>query len=944
MPLKFQINNQNYNITCPPGTSLLTLLRQQGWMGTHKVCETGDCGSCTVWVNETPVHSCIFPAHRINNTQITTIEGLAKDGELCPMQQAFIDEQGFQCGFCTPGMIMSAEKLDFSTEQELRAAMDGNLCRCTGYQAIVESIKKGKNLNNSPNLVGQASCLSTSQIGQSIPKQDGYEIVTGKPIYTPDWAPEGTLHLKVLRSPHPHARIRKIDTTKAKELPGVHAIFTHEDVSRIPYTTAGHAEPVPDPHDHYLLDNKVRFIGDRIAAVVAETPEIAQTACQLITVDYEILPHVIDPVLAMGEKVKEMGFKDDRQDACPTGLGIGELTKPPIPIIHDEPESYQIHDAQNNISGEVLIEKGDLAKGFAEADLILENTYDLPAVQHTHLEPHISTSWLEEDGTLVVRSSTQVPFHCQRLLAQIFNLPKEKVRVYKAHIGGGFGNKQEILSEDLCVLATLKTGRPVQWAFTRNEEFTATNSRHAMKVHLKIGVKKDGSLTAVEMNAIANTGAYGNHGTQVIFLTGTMPLGLYRCPNQKFHGRSVYTNTMPAGAFRGYGATQGFFAMECLLDEIAEKLQLDPLEFRRQNLINTEDSLLLGVERHFKIVGSCGLDEALTKVSEVLKYQPGTPPKVNGHLRQGVGFAVAMQGSGLAKIHTAKVKIALKENGRYELRTGAVDVGTGAETTLRQIAAEVLNTTFDQIDIIASDTKETPFDAGSYASATTYISGQAVILAAQNLQELLLNKVSEIWQIVPEKLELNGILIKSKNTSINQEIDLETLAKLSDRPLVAESEYAAERSTLTFAVLGVEVEVDTETGKIKILRCVQAIDIGKAINPRICEGQVIGGIVMGLGYALTEELHFDEQGKIINPNLRSYRLPLAKDVPPIEVYFIEKSDPYGPFGAKGVGEVVINCVAPAIVNAVANATGIRLKQLPITPERLWQAIQGLHDE
>ncbi|XWK87091.1 MAG: molybdopterin-dependent oxidoreductase [Phormidium sp.] len=930
MPLKFQINNQNYNITCPPGTSLLTLLRQQGWMGVHKVCETGDCGSCTVWVNKTPIHSCIFPAHRINNTQITTIEGLAKDGELCPMQQAFIDEQGFQCGFCTPGMIMSAEKLDFSTEEELRAAMDGNLCRCTGYQAIIESIKKGKNITNSPNLVGQASCLSTSQIGQSIPKQDGYEIVTGKPIYTADWAPEGTLHLKVLRSPHPHARIRKIDTTKAKELPGVHAIFTHEDVSRIPYTTAGHAEPVPDPHDHYLLDNKVRFVGDRIAAVVAETPAIAEIACQLIAVDYEILPHVIDPVLAMGEKVKEMGFS----------MGIGELTKPPIPIIHDEPESYQIHDAQHNISGEVLIEKGDLVKGFAEADLILENTYDLPAVQHTHLEPHISTSWLEEDGTLVVRSSTQVPFHCQRLLAQLFNLPKEKVRVYKANIGGGFGNKQEILTEDLCVLATLKTGRPVQWAFTRNEEFTATNSRHAMKVHLKIGVKKDGSLTAVEMNAIANTGAYGNHGTQVVFLTGTMPLGLYRCPNQKFHGRSVYTNTMPAGAFRGYGATQGFFAMECLLDEIAEKLKLDPLEFRRQNLINTEDYLLLGVERHFKIVGSCGLDEALTKISQVLEYQPGTPPKINGHLRQGVGFAVAMQGSGLAKIHTAKVKMALKENGRYELRTGAVDVGTGAETTLRQIAAEVLNTTFDHIDIIASDTKGTPYDAGSYASATTYISGKAVILAAQNLRELLLNKVSEIWQIIPEELELKGILIKSKKTPISKEIDLINLAKLNNQPLVAESEYAAERSTLTFAVQGVEVEVDTETGKIKILRCVQAVDIGKAINPRICEGQVIGGIVMGLGYALTEELHFDELGKIINSNLRSYRLPLAKDVPPIEVFLIEKSDPYGPFGAKGVGEVVINCVAPAIVNAVANATGIRLKQLPITPERLWQAING----
>jgi len=941
MPLKFQINNQNYNINCPPGTSLLTLLRQQGWMGVHKVCETGDCGSCTVWVNETPVHSCIFPAHRINNSQITTIEGLAKDGKLCSMQQAFIEEQGFQCGYCTPGMIMSAEKLEISTEEELRAAMDGNICRCTGYQAIIKSIIEGKKSNNYP-VPNPQSLIPSPQIGQNIPKQDGYEIVTGKPIYTADWTPEGTLHLKVLRSPYPHALIRKIDTSKAKELPGVHAIFTYQDVSRIPYTTAGHAEPVPDPHDHYLLDNKVRFIGDRIAAVVAETPAIAEKACQLIEVDYEILPHIIDPILAMGDKIKEMGFKDDRQDVCPTKL-IGELTKYPIPIIHDESESYQIHDAQNNISGEVFIETGDLERGFSEADLILENTYELPAVQHSHLEPHISTSWLEEDGTLVVRSSTQVPFHCQRILAQLFNLPQEKIRVYKANIGGGFGNKQEILTEDLCVLATLKTGRPVQWVFTRNEEFTATNSRHAMKVHLKIGVKKDGSLTAVEMNAIANTGAYGNHGTQVIFLTGTMPLGLYRCPNQKFHGCSVYTNTMPAGAFRGYGATQGFFAMECLLDEIAQQLNFDPLEFRRQNLINTEDSLLFGVDRHFKIVGSCGLDEALTKVSQILEYQPGTPPKVNGHLRQGIGFAVAMQGSGLAKIHTAKVKISLKENGRYELRTGAVDVGTGAETTLRQIAAEVLNTTFDRIDIIASDTKETPFDAGSYASATTYITGKAVILAAEKLQNLLLEKVSKIWQVIPEELELNDLVIKSKNSANAREIDLISLAKISDKLLVVESEYAAERSTLTFAVQGVEVEVDTETGRIKILRCVQAVDIGKAINPRICEGQVIGGIVMGLGYALTEELHFDEQGKIINPNFRSYRLPLAKDVPPIEVFFIEKSDPYGPFGAKGVGEVVVNCTAPAIVNAVAHATGIRLKQLPITPERLWQGTQALHD-
>lgn len=715
MSLNFQVNGQNHTTSCRPGTSLLSLLLGQGWMGVHRVCETGDCGSCTVWVDGTPVHSCIYPAQRVDGCAITTIEGLAKGGELSPMQQAFLMEQGFQCGYCTPGMIMTAEKLQFDSVAELRQALDGNLCRCTGYQAIVESIKRGKGIESE---VRDVACnVSTScQVGQSIPKQDGPEIVTGKPVYTADWAPPGLLHLKVLRSPHPHARIRRIDTTIAKALRGVHAVFTYEDVPRRPYSTAGHAEPVPDPHDHYLLDNKVRFVGDRVAAVVAESPAIAERACQFIEVDYEILPHVIDPVAAMGKRAREMRGRAD------------EEIKSHPPIIHDEPDSYQIHDTQHNIAGEVFLEKGDVVVGFAEADLVVEQTYQLPAVQHFHLEPHVSISWLEEDGTLVVRTSTQVPFHCQRLLSQLFDLPKDKVRVFKAKIGGGFGNKQEINSEDLCVLATLRTGRPVQWEFTRQEEFTATNSRHAMQIHLKIGVKRDGTLTAMEMTAIANTGAYGNHGTQVVFLTGSMPLGLYRCPNQRFRGRSVYTNSMPAGAFRGYGSTQGCFAMECLLDEIAHKLNLDPIELKRGQLVNPNDTMLIGREHHRHLIGSYGLDEALEKVKQALGYQPGMPLVVAEHLRRGIGFAVAMEGSGLAKIHLAKVSMALKPDGRYEMRTGAVDLGTGSETTLRQIAAEVLSTTVDQIDIITADTHYTPFDAGAYASATLYISGQASTL------------------------------------------------------------------------------------------------------------------------------------------------------------------------------------------------------------------------
>lgn len=863
--LNFQVNNKTYTEAFQPGTSLLSLLRNLGYFGVHRVCESGDCGACTVWVNDTPIHSCIYPAMRIANQSITTIEGLSDNGELTLMQQAFLTAQGFQCGFCTPGMIMSAAKLPCLSEAELRLALKGNLCRCTGYEAIVDSI-----LSPSP-----PPPFSSSPVGESTPKQDGSAIVTGVASYTADISLPGLLHLKVLRSPYPHARIRKINTAASKALDGVVAIFTHEDVPRIPYTTAGHAEPVPDPLDHYLLDNKVRFVGDRVAAIVANSPSIAEQACQLIEVDYEILPHVIHPVAAMNDGV----------------------------IIHDEPDSKQIPDKNHNIAGQIFLEFGDIEIGFAEADLIVENTYHLPAVQHVHLEPHVTITSLEAD-TLVVRSSTQVPFHCQRLLAQIFDLPLDKVRVYKAQIGGGFGNKQEITSEDLCALATLRTGKPVQWEFTRTEEFTATNSRHAMTIKIKSGVKKDGTLIAQDIEVIGNTGAYGNHGQTVVFLSGYIPLGLYCCPHKRFRGFAVYTNTMPAGGFRGYGATQGTFAMESQIDEIAKKLNIDCVEIRQKNLIRPGDVINFGKSKdHFNLIGSYAVQECWEKVIQSFNYVPGTPPIVQGSRRRGVGFAVSMQGSGLSKIHVAGVKLSLLADGKYELRTGSVDVGTGSDTSLRQVAAEVLGVTIADIKIISGDTQETPFDAGSYASATMYISGQAVKLAAEKL-----------------KNELQKPKLHEERKSV-------------------EVSYAADESTLTFAVQGVEVEVDIETGKVEVLRCVQAIDLGKAINPRICHGQVVGGIAMGIGYALMEELLFDEQGRIINPVLRHYRIPTAADIPPMEVFLVEKADTHGPFGAKGVGEITINCTAPAIANAIAHATGCRLRQLPMTPERVWQELK-----
>ncbi|MGB3295262.1 MAG: molybdopterin cofactor-binding domain-containing protein, partial [Phormidesmis sp.] len=778
--LKFQVNHQDHQADCRPGTSLLSLLRELGYAGVHRVCESGDCGSCTVWLDDQPIHSCICPAMRAEGHQITTIEGLTSGmdgGKLSPMQQAFLDKQGFQCGYCTPGMIMTASKLDVASEADLRAELEGNLCRCTGYESIIDSV-----LDCDKSSVSTI-VTSTEQVGQDIPKQDGPDLVTGKPVYTADWAPPGLLHLKVLRSPHPHARIRSIDTTKAEAIDGVEAVFTHKDVTRRAYSTAGHGAPVPDPLDHYLLDTKVRFIGDRIAAVVAETEAVAAIACEQIEVDYEILPHAVDPVEAMRGAV----------------------------VIHDEPESSQIHDAAHNIAGEIVLEKGDLAAGFAAADAIVENTYILPAVQHVHLEPHVSISWIDEEGTLVVRSATQVPFHCQRLLSELFDLPKDKIRVYKPQLGGGFGNKQEILTEDLCVLATLKTGKPVQWRLTREEEFTATNSRHSMKIRLKTGVKNDGTLVAQEMKAVSNTGAYGNHGETVTFLTGCFPLGLYRCANQSYRGTVVYTNTMPAGAFRGYGATQGTFAMESQLDEIASKLNIDPVKLRQHNLITAEDEILIGREEHFHIIGSYALDDCIEKVTQALDYQPETPSK-DSHIKRGIGFAATMQASGLAKIHLATVKLSLLPDGLYELRTGSVDVGTGSDTTLRQIAAQVLGTTVEKISIITADTQQTPFDAGSYASATLFITGQAVNLAAQKLRSQILETAAQSLDVTADALDLTG----DKVWSSTAETTLEKLA--AGEPLSVELAHTSDRASLTFAFMGEAVEVDTETGRIKVLR------------------------------------------------------------------------------------------------------------------------------
>ena len=514
--MNFAVNGKSFSAEPAPGQCLRTFLRGLGFFGVKKGCDQGDCGACTVWLDGVPYHSCLVPAYRGAGHAITTIEGLATDGKLHKMQQAFLDAQAFQCGFCAAGMIMTAATFDKTAREDLPHMLKGNLCRCTGYHSIDDALHGVVNVED--DVAGVEAC------GRSLRNPFAESIVTGKAHYTLDVPAEGALHLKVLRSPHAHARIKSIKRDKAMAVPGMVAVFTWEDVPRKLYSTATHEDHLVDPDDTYVLDNVVRFVGQRVAACVAETEAAAEEACRLLEVEYELLPAVFDPEVAM---------------------------EPGAPILHEKSVAFS-----DNVYVDIHGELGSVEEGFKEADAIHEMTYSTSRVQHVHLETHGSLAWRGDDGRLHVRTSSQAPFIAKQKLCYLFGLYDRDVHVFTERIGGGFGGKQEMISEDLCALATLKIGRPVMWEFTRAEQFIGATTRHPMTTHVKLGAKKDGTLTALQVRVVSNTGAYGGHGGETLAAALGSPIAAYRCVNKKADGYAVYTNMVPAGGFRGYGASQ----------------------------------------------------------------------------------------------------------------------------------------------------------------------------------------------------------------------------------------------------------------------------------------------------------------------------------------------------------------------------------------------------
>jgi putative selenate reductase molybdopterin-binding subunit len=995
MRIHFRLNSRDYETDVSPDATLLAVIREAaGLFASKHGCETGECGACTVLLDGKPVSACVMLAAQAHGHSVTTLEavgmhpelGWRKTEGLDPIQRAFVESGAIQCGYCTPAMILAARSLirdnSHPTEDEVRQALSGILCRCTGYLKPVQAILRAaatlrgeevEPIAFSPDslppfaapaeegespLPGPAGpevltrvmprirtvpeTKSRSAIGRPEPKVDAVKLVQGKPAFATDVEMRGMLVAKVLHSPHAHAWIRRIDASRARQLPGVAAVLTWEDIPRVVYSTAGQSDPIPGPLDSFSLDRKVRFVGDRVAFVAAESEEIAEEALRLIDVEYEPLPGIFDP---------------------------GDAMTPGAVRIHDEPEyvNFADSDPSCNLAARIRIDIGDVDRGLAEADRVFEGEYEVPKVQQAAIEPHAVVTYWDEDDRLVIRTSTQVPFHVRRQLSPVLGLPVKRIRVIKPRIGGGFGGKQEVLIEDVAAHLTIATGRPVRCEYTREEEFGASRSRHPMRIRMRTGVKNDGTITANEMIILSDTGAYGCHALTVTGNTGHKSMALYvgdgpyrRSPNIRFHADIVYTNTPPSGAFRGYGVPQGYWALDRHMERIASEMSLDPLAFRLKNAVRAGElhpfstAWSEGREPRPETINTCGLEECARQGALAIRWSdkagnpswrqiPGKP-----HLRRGIGVALVMQGTAIPYLDMGAATIKMNDDGSFNLLVGATDLGTGSDTVLAQQAAEVLGAAVEDIVVYSSDTDFTPFDKGAYASSTTYISGTAVVRAAQQaalrIQEraasLLSTEGEARWSASEIRLAGGRAHSPDGRSVTLEQVALDAFHHRDQEQIMGSASYMSPVSPPPFAAQFAEVTVDVETGALVVERLVMAVDAGVIVNPLTAAGQVEGGMTQALGYAVCEELRYDSRGAPREHSFRDYHIFSAAEMPELETLFVETVEPTHPFGVKAVAEIPMDGVAPAVGNAVMDACGADVRVAPITPERLWRVLSA----
>lgn len=755
-------------------------------------------------------------------------------------------------------------------------------------------------------------------IGKSVPKLDALPIATGKPVYTEDLITKDALVVKILRSPHAFARITAIDTANAAKLPGVECILTYKDVPTTRFTLAGQSYPEPSPYDRRILDPVVRYVGDEVAIIAAVDEKTALKAMKLIKVSYEIFEPVLDFETATGHQ-SIVHPEDDLHCNFPIGL-----------------------DKEKNITCTHHVEFGDIEGELAKCDVVVEETYYTQAQAHAMMETYRSFSYLDHMGRLVVISSTQIPFHVRRQLARALQIPASRVRVIKPRIGGGFGGKQTGAVEMFSSMVTLNTGKPAVIVYDRTETFSCTTSRHAMRLKVRLGADKEGFIRVIDIHGLSDTGAYGEHAPTTFSLVGLKTLPLYnKTTAVRFTGHVVYTNKMPGGALRGYGATQGIFAVESAVNLAAHKLNLDPAEFRLKNLTKEGETSLFN---QGKILASSALHRCIETGRKMIGWEEKYPAQQIGSNKvRAVGMSVTMQGSGIAGIDTASAEIRLNDDGNYTLLIGSTDMGTGSDTILAQMAAEVLNTPLDTIIVHAADTDISPYDPGSYASSTTYVTGMAVVRAAEDLKNKLLEQAAVFLDADREQVQFDGEMFATLDggkTVLLAKL-AQSLVMGAGRQLAGQATYGSPVSPPPFIAGFAEIELDQETGKVELIDYVAVVDCGTVINPNLARIQVEGGIVQGIGMALYEDVRYSAKGRMETSNFMQYKIPCRKDIGRVRVAFEESYEPTGPFGAKSVGEVVINTPQPAIAHAVYNAVGVRITSLPITSEKILTAMQAI---
>lgn len=921
------VNGNLYEVAVKPSSTLLDLLRDELHLtGTKRGCELGDCGACTVLLEGKPVNSCLVLALEAEGKNVTTIEGIAEGEELHPIQHAFVEKGAIQCGFCTPGMIMRTKALLNSNpepkDEEIKLALSGNLCRCTGYAKIIGAVKtagayiqgkKPEEIVYQP----QKSALSLSTVGKPLPKIDAPDKATGRALYTDDIVLPNMIYGELLLSPVAHARIKSIDTSKAESIPGVKVILTGVDVTDLTYGTSP-----PRYDENVLAKDKVRYVGDVIAAVAAADEETCYEALQLIDVEYEELPAVFDPLEAMKDGAPRLF--DDKYD--------------------------------HNINTRVDHHFGDIDKGFAEADYIKEARFVGNRTYQNAMEPHCAVAEWDRRNRVTLYTSTQVVHYVHHQLSRILNLPLGNIRVIMTNCGGGFGSKAATNPlEVLSVLLAKKAGCPVKMRFDREEMYLYGRGRHKQYIDLKVGIKKDGAITAVKQKAVLEGGAYSSFGIVAVYYAGAMLPTLYKIPNFKYDGFRVNTNLPPCGAMRGHGCLHPRFAFESLLTMIAEDAGLDPIDIRLKNAMEPETRTCNDLDIH-----SCEFKACLQKVREKSGWD-----KKKGKLPEGRGIGIGcggfVSGAGYpiyrSNFPHSNAVIKIEEDGsKAILFFGDTDIGQGADTVLGQMAAEAMGISFDRMEVVSADTDLTPLGFGAYSSRVTLMGGNAAKRAGEEIKKQVIASAAKILNTQETALNAkdNKVFVKDDPEKFVPWEEAAAAFFSEHGSLIGRGHYAPPKGlggkfkgaaigtspAYSFSATVCEVKVDMETGKVKVLNFWDAHDCGTAVNPMAVEGQIEGAVVMGMSETLFENEEFDEQGKLLNADLHNYLIATSMDVPAIDSSIVDSFEPEGPYGAKEVGEGATLPVIGAIANAIADAIGVRIFDLPITPEKVLNAIKS----